>query len=287
MARLDQWHEDRELAVEVYASLCHEETRILPFQAKSPQLNLRRFLVDWLAIVSENLDIESPARHLAVYLLDRTMDRFTVSGEAYLQRLALVCLLIATKFEEKEVKVVKLTNLANQINTDETAKKEFFQMELLLLDFFDWNVSVPTALHFVDYFLMDSIGPNDLHGGKPLTNFDALIYLERYAQYFLEISLQDHTFSTLQPSLVAAICIAASRICLQLSPTWTNQLKKLTKYSWEQISPFIETMLKAHESDEKAAKRNTTVSKKTHHGYVTSTPASAPTTSIPIQPTAC
>nr|XP_054765820.1 cyclin-J-like [Lytechinus pictus] len=265
MARLDQWHEDRELAVEVYASLCHEETRILPFQAKSPQLNLRRFLVDWLAIVSENL--------------------FTVCQ--HLQRLALVCLFTVTKFEEKEVKVVKLTNLANQINSDETAKKEFFQMELLLLDFFDWNVSVPTALHFVDYFLMDSIGPNDLHGGKPLTNFDALIYLERYAQYFLEISLQDHTFSTLQPSLVAAICIAASRICLQLSPTWTNQLKKLTKYSWEQISPFIETMLKAHESDEKAAKRNTTVSKKTHHGYVTSTPASAPTTSIPVQPTAC
>lgn len=97
MAHLDQWHEDPELASEVYASLCHEESRILPFQGKSPQLNLRRFLVDWLAIVSENLDIESPARHLAVYLLDRTMDRFTVSGEAYLQRLALVCLLIASK----------------------------------------------------------------------------------------------------------------------------------------------------------------------------------------------
>lgn len=281
MMQIHDWHSDRGIAAEVYASLCTEESRILPFQAKSPQLNLRRYLVDWLAIVCENLEIESPARHLAVYLLDRTMDRFTVSGEAYLQRLALVCLLIATKFEEKEVKVVKLTNLANQINADDTAKKEFFQMELLLLDFFNWNISVPTALHFVDYFLMDAISPSDLHAGKPLASFNAVTYLERYAQYFMEISLQDHTFSPCQPSLVAAICIAAARICLQLSPTWTHTLKKATKYSWDQISPFIETMLKAHESDEKAAKR-TTGTKKTHHGFLNNTPSS-----LSVPPTAC
>ncbi|XP_071476704.1 cyclin-J-like [Diadema antillarum] len=245
MTQVRQWHTNSEIATDVYASLLQEElTRCLPFLGQSPQLNLRRYLVDWLAIVCENLNIDSMARHLAVYLLDRTMDHFTISGETHLQRLALVCLLIATKFEEQEVKIAKLTNLANQINSDTTAQKEFFQMELLLLDFFNWNVAIPTALHFADYFTMGAIGPNDLHAGKPLTGCNATLYLKQYTQYFLEISLQDHVFSNCRPSLVAAVCIAASRICLQLSPTWTHRLFKLTKYSWDQIWPYIDTMLK-------------------------------------------
>lgn len=87
-------------------------------------------------------------------------------------------------------------------------------MELLLLDFFDWNISVPTSLHFVDYFLMDAVGPHDLHGGKPLTNFDAPIYLERYAQYFLEISLQGNQAFRLYIFFFLSVIFSVSKISL-------------------------------------------------------------------------
>lgn len=56
-------------------------------------------------------------------------------------------------------------------------------------------------------------------------------------------SLSDHIFYKFQPSVVAAACVAASRICLQLSPYWTRDLQRISNYSLEHLSTCIEILL--------------------------------------------
>lgn len=61
--------------------------------------------------------------------------------------------------------------------------------------------------------------------------------------YTLCNSLSDHIFYKFQPSVVAAACVGASRICLQLSPYWTRDLQRVSSYSLEHLSTCIEILL--------------------------------------------
>ncbi|XP_071948620.1 cyclin-J-like [Antedon mediterranea] len=247
----DEWT-DPDLACDIHHTLKAKEKQLAAFNCNSPQIGLRRFLVDWLAIISEKYDISAYTLHLAIYCMDRFMDKYDIK-EATLHLVALSCLVIATKYEEKEEKVMSLCNF-NSCAYESDKKSDYLKMEILLLEFFSWKISIPTAVHFMDYYITDAVCDRDLHAGQPLTSLsDAVTYMKKYTKYFLDISLQDHVFSSCMPSLVAASCIAASRVCLKLTPTWTTKLRKLTKYSWEHIAPLIETMLIAHEVDEKAA----------------------------------
>ena len=64
------------------------------YKASSPQIWMRRYFADLLAVVSEQYSLCLAAHHLAVYLLDLFMDRYDVSlHELYAS--ALSCLLLA------------------------------------------------------------------------------------------------------------------------------------------------------------------------------------------------
>lgn len=82
------------LSADIHDILREKEARLPNFMAASPQLNLRRFLVDWLAIVTEKIGSSHGVLHLAVYYMDFFMDKFIVQ-ESQLHLLALSCLLLA------------------------------------------------------------------------------------------------------------------------------------------------------------------------------------------------
>lgn len=53
----------------------------------------------------------------------------------------------------------------------------------------------------------------------------------------------DHVFLCFAPSVVAAACVATSRLILHLSPTWPPRLHLLTGYSWESLIPCTDKLL--------------------------------------------
>ncbi|XP_022094458.1 cyclin-J-like isoform X3 [Acanthaster planci] len=260
MAQDAQWWLNSDLTGDIYSSMKSQEEKLVPFVGQSPQLHLRRYLVDWMAILCEKYEIDRHVLHLAVYMLDRFMDRYAIVQESQLHLLAFTCLQISTKFEEREEKVSKLSIYHAQSSVTSTNKEDYLQMELLLLQFFDWNITQPSATHFLGYFLTEAAAAASSSRNEVCRSWQggcneySNIYMHKYTNYFLEISLQDHAFSFAKPSLVAASCIAASRVCLQLSPTWTASLTRITQYKWEHIATHIERMLRTHDVDEKAAK---------------------------------
>lgn len=189
-----------------------------PYKAQSPQLSLRRYFADLVAIVSNHFRLCPAARHLAVYLLDLFMDRYNVTVQQ-LHVVSLSCLLLASrftfpppesgppsdvevmsvlvagKFEEREDRVPKLETLnslgcMSSMNLVLT-KQGLLHMELLLLETFQWNLYLPTAAHFIDYYLSIAVSEGDLHDGWPMTCLEKTrLYLAKYVDYFLEVSLQ-------------------------------------------------------------------------------------------------
>lgn len=252
----EQWWKGQ-LAADIHQTLRLKELKLPIYRAHSPQIGMRRYFADLLAILSNHYQLCPTARHLAVYLLDLFMDHYDVAVKQ-LYIVALSCLLLASKFEEKEDRVPKIEQLntlgfMSNLNLTLT-KKELLKMELLLLDTFNWNLCLPTAAHFLDYYLLASVQETDLHNGWPLASLTKTkLFMEKYAHYFLEVSLQDHAFLSFRPSLVAASCIASSRICLQISPSWTTPLHLLTGYTWDHLTQCIELMLIAHDNDVKEA----------------------------------
>ncbi|XP_047273657.1 cyclin-J-like protein isoform X2 [Homo sapiens] len=153
------------------------------------------------------------------------------------------------KFEDREDHVPKLeqinsTRILSSQNFTLT-KKELLSTELLLLEAFSWNLCLPTPAHFLDYYLLASVSQKDHHCHTWPTTCPRKTKecLKEYAHYFLEVTLQDHIFYKFQPSVVAAACVGASRICLQLSPYWTRDLQRISSYSLEHLSTCIEILL--------------------------------------------
>ncbi|NWX83670.1 CCNJL protein, partial [Nothoprocta pentlandii] len=233
------------------------ELKLPMYKAHSPQIGMRRYFIDLLAVLSSRCNLCPTARHLAVYLLDLFMDRYDITVKQ-LYVISMACLLLASKFEEKEDRVPKLEQLNSLVYMYSVNvilnKKDLLRMELFLLDNFNWNLCLPTPAHYIDYYLFASIGENDLHNGWPITSLTKVKpFLEKYAYYFLDFSVQDHTFLLFRPSLIAAACVCASRICMQISPAWTIQLELLTSYSWEHLAQCIEMMLIYYENNIKEA----------------------------------
>ena len=101
--------------------------------------------------------------------------------------------ILTAKFEEKEEKVAKLCNYHSQSTITSANKEDYLQMELLLLQFFDWNIILPCAAHFLEYFIAEAAAKceksarNDYRDSySEYSN----IYMHKYTNYFLEISLQ-------------------------------------------------------------------------------------------------
>ncbi|XP_007548432.1 cyclin-J-like protein [Poecilia latipinna] len=258
MERELQWWKGQ-LASDIHQSLRIKELKLPVYRANSPQIGMRRYFADLLAILSNRYQLCPTARHLAVYLLDLFMDHYDVAVKQ-LYIIALSCLLLASKFEEKEDRVPKLEQLNSlgfmcSLNLV-LDKRDLIKMELLLLETFGWNLCMPTPAHFIDYYLHAAVQEGDLYNGWPLSSMSKTkAFMDKYTHYFLEVSLQDHAFLNFRPSQVAAACVAASRVCLQISPSWTTSLHLLTGYSWEHLTPCIELMLLAHDNDVKEANK--------------------------------
>ncbi|XP_073746530.1 cyclin-J-like protein isoform X3 [Callorhinus ursinus] len=244
----EPWWEGR-VASDVHCTLREKELKLPAFRAHSPLLKSRRFFIDILNLLSGHCQLCPTARHLAVYLLDHFLDRYNITASKQLYAVAVSCLLLASKFEDREDHVPKLEQINSmRILSGQNftlTKKELLNTELLLLEAFSWNLCLPTPAHFLDYYLLASVSQKDhhCHSWSTACPRKTKECLREYAHYFLEVTLQDHIFYKFQPSVVAAACVGASRICLQLSPYWTRDLQRISNYTLEHLSTCIEILL--------------------------------------------
>ncbi|KAG8192049.1 hypothetical protein JTE90_025315 [Oedothorax gibbosus] len=254
MTTVKEWWNEN-FAQDIHSHLRQQERKRFLYRGYSPQLHLRKRTVKYIHTICEQLEFCTTALHLAVYLMDIFMDNHTIQSK-HLQMASLVCLIVAVKVEE-QISLVPRNSDFNLILGNKYKLSEFVEMEVTVLSFFRWDVLIPTAAHFAEYYSLYSLRQTDSHDNKPLSSFKLVkVYVLKYINYFLEVSLQDPAYLNYSPSLVAAACVASSRMSLVITPPWPPVLQTVTCYRYSQLKSCVDLLLKALDADILASRRS-------------------------------
>jgi hypothetical protein len=96
------------------------------------------------------------------------------------------------KFEECEKNIPKISDLNRFAGSPGYTARQYLEAEVKMLEFFRWNVNLPTAAHFYDFYLVKAVAQDDVYNGRCLGDetTPAAVSMSKYVVYFLEVSLQ-------------------------------------------------------------------------------------------------
>ena len=156
--------------------------------------------------------------------------------------MALGGLLLAAKMEE-DGNVPKCHKLNGYVNNYFTLT-DFYSIELVMLNYLHWNVSVPTS-YYCAYLLLPwaLLDTDKLVSGPILSYSKAHAYFEEYVQYFLKLGLQDYNLVDVLPSRLGVSIIAASRKAFGLLEAWPARLERMSGYSIEELDQLVMVLL--------------------------------------------
>ena len=112
-------------------------------------------------------------------------------------------------------------------------------MERTLLNFWKWDLNCATSLHFLEHLLSCNLFPSQDKELDPCryNNF------KDQAISFANLTLFEVQFIYFKPSVIAASCIAATRMQFQLFPIWSSRLELLTNYSFSDIELCLQHLI--------------------------------------------
>lgn len=170
----------------------------------------RADLVDWLIQVQAYLGLSDTCLHSAVASLDTALSR--VHWEhTEVQLLGLTALQLAAKMEEDTPPAPDLfLSMMGGVFT----KADMARVEVGLLKAVDWRLGQTTAVVFLHLY-SELLG----RSGRSLC---------RLARTLLDLALTAEWYGTVQPSRLAAGCLAES--ARLLGRAWTSQLADLTAF---------------------------------------------------------
>lgn len=196
------------------------------------------------------------------------MDNHKITLER-LQMVSLVCLLLASKLEDRDSKIPKLSTINNLLDVSQPLS-DYFSLEAMILRYFDWHIIIPTAATFLEYYVLAVTTENDfadvskdesnLYNFNMRNSHDFRLLAIETALEFLDMSLSDTSLSHgYLPSCLACACIAAARTTLKLDHIWPIELEEFTKYKYIDIQLCEMKLLENRRSllDEFSNKRKT------------------------------
>ncbi|KAL3276757.1 hypothetical protein HHI36_012126 [Cryptolaemus montrouzieri] len=214
------------------------ENKRFVFVHQSPQHSYRKFLVDYLRKICIEKELTHCCLHLATYILDVFMDNHQIDPKR-LVMVANTSLILAAKFEESIVDIPDLDELI--LITDKTSVSYYINLEIMILRFFRWDIMIPTAAHYVHYYMQAILSKEDIKSDEKPRNL--IFELTHFINKYLDELLDDvHFMQNYSPSRLAAALIAASRLQLGLE-LWNENLTDFTKYSKDDIQEPLEALL--------------------------------------------
>lgn len=170
--------------------------------------------------------------------MDIYMDNHLISKDEI--TLTILCALsIGIKMNEKNC-IVEMNEL-NSFTSDYYNLCHFRERESDILFFFGWDVLIPTIPTFLEYYNFYALLPQEFNNNRKLfskfkNGFEDLkILLLENIKYLSSFLLKDVGYHQFSPSILAASCIAFSRKALSIRPIWSNHLKKVTLYTFQDL----------------------------------------------------
>ncbi|XP_068304942.1 uncharacterized protein [Pyrus communis] len=177
---------------------------------------MRAILIDWLIEVQDKFELLKETLFLTVNLIDRFLSRRTVVRKK-LQLVGLVAMLLACKYEEVSAPIVgDLILISDKAYT----RQEVLEMENLMLNTLQFNMSVATPYVFMSRFLKAAQSDNKI---------------ELLSFFLIELSLVEYQMLKFPPSLLAAAAVYTAQCTLSGFKQWSRTCEWHTNYSEEQL----------------------------------------------------
>ncbi|KAI4330407.1 hypothetical protein MLD38_028697 [Melastoma candidum] len=200
------------------------------YMARQADINekMRAILVDWLIEVHDKFGLMPETLFLTVNIIDRFLSQQPVVRKK-LQLVGLVAMLLACKYEEVSVPVVEDLVL---ISDNAYCRKEILEMESLVLNTLQFNMSLPTPYVFLRRFLKAAES-----GTK----------LEQLSFFLLELCLVEYEMLRFQPSLLAAASVYTAQCSLYGFRQWSKTCEWHANYSEHDLSECSRMIVGLHQ----------------------------------------
>lgn len=210
----------------VYLSQVEKQYRVSAnfLDRKIVTTKMRAVLIDWLIQVHLKFHLLQETLYLCVQIIDAYLQVQDVP-KMHLQLVGVTAMFVASKYEEMYVPAID----DFVYMTDNTyTKAEIRHMEISILKTLNFMFCKPLPLHFLRRFSKAGQADPKQH---------------TLAKYFMELSLHDAEFSSLDPSF-----LAASSLCLSFrllnGPSWTRQLEHYSTYKQESLYQSMQKIAK-------------------------------------------
>jgi Cyclin, N-terminal domain/Cyclin, C-terminal domain len=211
------------------------------YAPNAPYVPYRRYLVDWMSDVGDQVRLHTTTIHVSVLFLDKLLRSSNTIPRAQWQLLATACITIAAKYEEAEEHCPHIPDLLRltKLSAAHTSRS-FREAELEVLRRLGWRLRAIPPLHVVNYLLQKGVCfEDDLWQRRPMIP-KIPKYIQKYAEFFCNLTLQDYSFQQYLPTELAAAVLYCSRVALQLEPRWRPELSRLTGYDEDDIAHIVE-----------------------------------------------
>jgi len=230
---------------EIYEHMMEKEKkdRVDPrFLSTQVDINekMRAILVDWLVEVHRMFKLLPETLFLAVNLIDRFLELKPVAREK-LQLVGITSMLIASKYEE--IYAPECNDFV-YISDGAYSKEQILNMEQLILNTLNFNLTHPSPLHFLRRYSKAAGSDYTIH---------------TLCKYLIELMLIDVKLLKYTSSQIAAGSVYIARLMTQKTPSWTPTLEHYSTYAEAQVhavaADMNELLKKAQKSSLKAIKK--------------------------------
>ncbi|CAD7946606.1 unnamed protein product [Amoebophrya sp. A25] len=174
---------------------------------------MRGILLDWLVEVHYKFKLSPETLYLCINLIDRFLHIDRKMPRKKLQLVGGTCMLVASKYEE--FRPPEVGDIC-YIMDNAYSRDEILEMEVRILNTLKFEVTVPSALQFLEYYVKEA----------GISRADAHFFL---CQYLVETTLLSPKFLKYKPSELAASSLyLANRIRKEYIP-WPQKLYEITK----------------------------------------------------------
>ncbi|KAL8160734.1 hypothetical protein V2J09_002271 [Rumex salicifolius] len=189
---------------------------------------MRAILIDWIIDVQYKFELREETLFLTVNLIDRFLSRDSVARKK-LQLVGLAAMLLACKYEEVSVPIVEdMIFISDKAYT----RKDLLDMEKLMCNKLQFNLSLPTPYVFLNRFLKAAESDKKL---------------EFLSFFLIELSLVEYEMVKFQPSLLAAAAVYTAQCALQGFKQWSKTCEWYSTFSEDQLMECSRLMVGFHQ----------------------------------------
>jgi len=212
---------------EIYEYLMEKEKEMVDPNYISRQVDInermRSILVDWIVEVHRMFKLLPETLFLAIALIDRYLSITQISRDK-LQLVGITSMLIASKYEE--IYAPECNDFV-YISDGAYTKQQILKMEQTLLNTLNFNITHPSALHFLRRYSKAAGSDYTLH---------------TLCKYLIEMMLLEAKLLKFPPSLIAASSVYLGRAMTQKLPLWTGTLEHYSTYDESKVRACAEEM---------------------------------------------